>query len=672
MNAETIFWIVHLPLMLLFLIGIGSVVNLWLRGRRGSRADHGQVRVRTAGFGRRLLLFVRAFVTEAWFNRRLWRNDRWRWLAHFLLLSGFMLLMTLSGIAALSEKVLYHLFHLGHIPWISMWYTADHPVTGLLNEVGGTLMTVGFLFFFVRRYGLRPAQLRTGPMDHWMVAGLGLILLTGWAAEIVRLNSAHIGPAPHVAFVGYPLSRVVSRLPLDWDRWTNTLYVGHGLLTSLVIVTIPFSKFMHAIAGGLVAVVDEVQALSSRPARAGERPAVPYTVRQLIELDGCTRCGECVVWCPTFAEKPELDAITPLRKIEAVRRLVHGEYGLRARVFGPRAPAPDELATHSAGTYDCTLCGRCHVVCPVRIDTRSLWIGMREDLVRRGVYPKALNLLRDTVTTHYNISGDPNADRLIWSQNLDQVPEGVGGKAQAEVVYFVGCVSSFYPQSYSVPQSMVEVLDRAGMDFLVLGPEEWCCGFPLIIAGMGKAAVELVRHNVDAVRRTGATRLVATCPSCYHTWKHDYPHILGEPLGFEVVHATELLEEIVGNLPLRPLEETVTYHDPCDLGRTSGVYDAPRNVIRAIPGVTLVEMADHHEYALCCGGGGDVEMADKGLTEAVASRRIAQAQAAGAKMVLSACQQCVRTLAGAARREKVRIRVMDVVELVARQVEVTR
>jgi Fe-S oxidoreductase len=104
---------------------------------------------------------------------------------------------------------------------------------------------------------------------------------------------------------------------------------------------------------------------------------------------------------------------------------------------------------------------------------------------------------------------------------------------------------------------------------------------------MGDDAVEIVRHNVEAVRRTGARRLVATCPSCYHTWKHDYPRVMGEPLGFEVFHATELLAQIVRDLPLRPLEERVTYHDPCDLGRTSGDYEAPREGIRAIPGVTL-------------------------------------------------------------------------------------
>jgi heterodisulfide reductase subunit D len=394
-----------------------------------------------------------------------------------------------------------------------------------------------------------------------------------------------------------------------------------------------------------------------------------YTLMQLMELDACTRCGECVAWCPTFTEKPNREAITPLQKIETVRGFINRQYGLLARVFGPRPIDEGTIAEHSGGTYDCTLCGRCGVVCPVHIDTRSLWIAMRETLVDQGVYPETFDHLRKSVTTHYNISGDANENRLIWSENLPQLPEGVAGKERADVVYFVGCVASFYPRSYSVPQSMVEIFDQAEVDYLTLGGEEWCCGFPLIIAGMGDAAVEAMRHNLEAVRRTGAKRLVAACPSCYHTWKHDYPRILGEPLGFEVLHATEALEEIIdtGRIELKPFQRAVTYHDPCDLGRTSHVYEAPRNVIRAIPGIAFTEMEHNREYSLCCGGGGDVEMADKDLTAAVAQRRVEEAAATEAQVILSACQQCERTLAEAARRAHIRVRAMDIAELIAKQ-----
>jgi hypothetical protein len=265
-TAETVFWVVHLPLMGLFLVGMGVVLSTWMRAVADRRTIGGLVRdVVATVFSPRIGSFVRAFVTEAWFNRRLWRTDLWRWLNHFMLLTGFMLLMTLSGISALSDKVLIHLFHLEYVPWIRMWVTPDHPITGLLNEIGGVMMTVGFLFFVVRRYLSRPAQLRTGPMDHWMVAGLGAILLSGWVAEIVRLNSSHVGPTAYVAFVGYPLALLFRGLSVPWNALHAWMYVIHGLLTSVVIVTVPFSKFMHVIAGALVATTREVEELANEP-----------------------------------------------------------------------------------------------------------------------------------------------------------------------------------------------------------------------------------------------------------------------------------------------------------------------------------------------------------------------------------------------------------------------
>jgi Fe-S oxidoreductase len=171
---------------------------------------------------------------------------------------------------------------------------------------------------------------------------------------------------------------------------------------------------------------------------------------------------------------------------------------------------------------------------------------------------------------------------------------------------------------------------------------------------------------VEAVRELGARRLVATCPSCYHTWAHEYPQLLDEPLGFEVLHSTELLAELVqeGRIKLNGFQQKVTYHDPCDLGRTSGIYDAPRRIIDAIPGIEFVEMADNREMSLCCGGGGDAEMADAELTAAVARRRIQQAQDTGAQVVVSACQQCVRPLTESARKNKIRLKAMDISELV--------
>jgi nitrate reductase gamma subunit len=265
-TAEVVFWIVHLPLMAVFLVGMWLVFANWLKGSVGGRADASnrkigallRVTLKTI-FSARLLLLIKTFVVEAWFNRRLYRSSFWRWLSHILLLSGFMLLMVLSGISAVADKVLIHFFHVEHVPWIGMWVNPDHPITALLNEFGSVMMTLGFLFFVIRRYFSRVPQLRTGPMDTWMVVGLGLILLSGWTAEIVRLNSSHVGPTAYFAFVGYPLAPLFKGLPIPWDSFTGWMYVIHGLLTSVVITTIPFSKFMHVIAGALVTMIRQME-----------------------------------------------------------------------------------------------------------------------------------------------------------------------------------------------------------------------------------------------------------------------------------------------------------------------------------------------------------------------------------------------------------------------------
>ena len=415
-----------------------------------------------------------------------------------------------------------------------------------------------------------------------------------------------------------------------------------------------------------------------------------YTARQLMELDACTRCGECVAWCPAFAERRE-ESIHPLAKIACLKGWVERQYGLRARLFGRRGIEEAEVARFSQGLYQCTLCTRCREVCPVHIDTRPLWLAMRQHMAGMGVAPPALSALGERVMARHNIAGEDNAGRLGWAANLPQGAEGLAGR-RAEMVYFVGCVASFYPQAYSIPQSLAQTLEAAGVGFAVLGGEEWCCGFPLLAAGVGSEAAALARHNVEAVRATGASTLVTACPSCYHTWQRDYPRLLGEPLGFAVRHATEVLAELVeaGRLKLRPYTVgavrepplhggqpplhggqpplRLTYHDPCDLGRNSGIYEAPRRLLRAIPGVELREMEDNRELALCCGGGGDLEMADAALSAAMARRRLAQAQATGAEAIVSACQQCKRTLSAAARREGLSMRVLDITEVLWRSV----
>jgi len=376
----------------------------------------------------------------------------------------------------------------------------------------------------------------------------------------------------------------------------------------------------------------------------------------------CYQCERCSSGCPTV----------PAMRYRPAQMMRLAQFGLE-----------DALAT-DASIWRCLGCDTCTAHCPHSLSVRRLVETMRQHVMQerylvsgldalgadealhKGI--RALGMLGERIGTHYNVSGEDNAARLAWTDNLPEKPEGLVRDSGADVAYFVGCVSAMFPMSYGIPQSFATVLGRAGVRFTTLGGDEQCCGFPLLMAGQLKQAEALIRHNVQEMRALGVPRVVTTCPSCYHMWHHTYPEVLGEPLGVEVVHATEVLRDLVaeGRLELTEPRQTgvVTYHDPCDLGRKSGIFDAPREVVRQVPGYTFVEMQQTREHALCCGGGGDLETFDPDLVQEVSAQRIAQAAEVGANVLVSACPQCVRTLSKAARTQKVRVRVMDVTQFV--------
>jgi len=378
----------------------------------------------------------------------------------------------------------------------------------------------------------------------------------------------------------------------------------------------------------------------------------------------CYQCDRCSSGCPTV----------PAMRYRPAQMMRLAQFGL------------EDMLASDASIWRCVSCDMCTAHCPHNLSVRRLVEVMRQHVMqerylaggtealgedeglRKGV--RALGMLGERISTYYNVSGEDNAARLAWTDNLDPEnrPEGLVGDEEADLAYFVGCVSAMFPMSYGIPQSFATVLGRAGVGFTTLGGEEECCGYPLLMAGQLKQAEALIRHNVQHMRELGVPRVVTNCPSCYHMWHHTYPEILGEPLGFEVVHGVEVLSDLVkgGQLELTEPRRTgvVTYHDPCDLGRKSGIFEAPREVLRRVPGWTFVEMQQAREHALCCGGGGNLETFDPDLVEEVSARRVAQAAEVGATVLVSACPQCVRTLSKAARAQRIRVRVMDLNQFV--------
>ncbi len=236
------------------------------------------------------------------------------------------------------------------------------------------------------------------------------------------------------------------------------------------------------------------------------------------------------------------------------------------------------------------------------------------------------------------------------------------------ILYFPGCMATY--RANEIARSTIELLKKAGVEFELLGSDEWCCGSVMLRTGNVDLGKEMMEHNVDAIQKSGADVVVTSCAGCFKTLKYDYEKMTG-PLDFEVKHVLELFMELIdkGSLKFPETKMKVTYHDPCHLGRHSGMYDVPRDILRNIPGLELVEMVRNRNNARCCGAGGGVRAGFPQLSDQMADERLKEAEDTGAEVLTSACPFCTHQLREAAERINSKIRVLDMSELLVEMLE---
>ena len=396
-----------------------------------------------------------------------------------------------------------------------------------------------------------------------------------------------------------------------------------------------------------------------------------FSIRQRMALDACTECGQCLTVCPAVAASGDAGLSAQVRMHNLKKLLRDGNFFWKAlnEMLGREPLAtPQVLKDYGLSVFRCSLCGDCEEVCPAGLPLKDMWLSLREELSRTGDAPDKIRMIRANLDGSHNVFDEDNDERGDWVDDMRKPPRGGCVKDSAEVVYFTGCVGAYFPLAQKIPMAFVEILDAGGVDFTIMAGDEWCCGFPLQGSGQSEGLPAIIAHNVAAAKARGARKVVFTCPSCYQIWREAYPP------EFELVHASEMVAQLVleDRLPLGELPMTVTYHDPCDLGRGGRVFDEPRAIMARIPGLTLVEMEHNREHCLCCGGGGNLEMIDPDLSAAMAKRKVEEAVATGAEAIITNCQQCVRTMMTYAKRNKVNIDVMDMSQLVAKSLEAGR
>ncbi|TAK21194.1 MAG: (Fe-S)-binding protein [Chloroflexota bacterium] len=355
----------------------------------------------------------------------------------------------------------------------------------------------------------------------------------------------------------------------------------------------------------------------------------------------CYQCGVCTAVCPWGLVR---------------------ETGISTRRLMRQAQLGMDGAAD--GLWLCTTCAACEASCPRGVPIADVIVGLRDVAWRRRSVPDGFNALLWGMYADGNPWGRPPSRRSVWAAGLD-VPTFAAGQA---VLYYVGCTSSYDPRMQRIARALVGIFRAAGVDFGILGDAEPCCGEGAHALGQRPYAREIVAANEKRFAAAGVSTIVATSPHCADMFKHRYFQDEANDR-WRPLHYTEYLAELIAEGRLRfvrTVETRVTYHDPCYLGRRNGIYDAPRQILAAIPGVEIVEMAESRADALCCGGGGGRMWQETPAGERFGDLRIEQARTVGADTLATACPHCVACLEDAAKiGDRPGLRVVDIAELVA-------
>jgi heterodisulfide reductase subunit D len=397
-----------------------------------------------------------------------------------------------------------------------------------------------------------------------------------------------------------------------------------------------------------------------------EIPLHSLNMKQLIELDACTRCGECLTWCPVYDQDAK-EAIIPRRKVIDFLKIAKAQHGIFAkimkseklsaslramlgRLLGYRQIGRKEIDDFVQNLYECSTCGQCEVVCPAHIETVALWEELRRVIVQAGYGPlEVQQTLVKSVKSFDNPWQQPRAARTKWARKakkeglIANLPREIK-KTQGKVLLFFGCTAAYDVNVKQVAINNINILEALGIDYGILGSEEKCCASVLLRMGDPEHK-RVFKENIDLFNSLGIETLISSCSGCFKTIMQDYPRIA--PLNFEVLHSAEFIARMLkqGTLTFpHPVDRTVTYHDPCHLGRATGGFDAPRMIMEAIPGLKLVEMPRNREYSRCCGAGGGLKAGFPDIQTKMAQRRIQEAEETGAEQLVSCCPFCYQGL----------------------------
>jgi Fe-S oxidoreductase len=650
-----------LPVVIVY----GAVVFSWRvrNWERGAPDDRSTTR---ANVGRRLADF-RAGV----YMQTLLR-DPVAGIMHSLIYFSFLVLLAVTTVLEIdhqlpeSAKFLHGDVYLGY---------------SLVADVAGALFVIGVGWAIVRRYVLRPYRIRIkSKPEHAVILGTLLAIgVTGFGAEAYRIALAGRPDFEKWSIIGYPLSGLID----DSGRlagWHQGWWVAHVVTFLVFLVILPVTMLRHMFTSPLNMYLRDRE----RPKGAmrplpnlmetelesfGAATVEDFTWKQLLDTDACTMCGRCTSVCPAHATGKPLDP----------REIVLKTGEVMARTGTPPISPPiglDPEITVSADSlferitpdeiWACTSCKACDEICPVNIEILDKILDMRRYLsLMESNFPTELGTAYRGMENSGNPWGMAQTDRGAWASKVEGVDiVEPGSTFDHEYLYWVGCAGSFDDKNQKVSVAMAKLMQRAGLDFAILGPSENCTGDPARRSGNEYIYQMLAMQNIETLNGMGAQKIVTQCPHCFNTISNEYPQLGGN---YEVIHHSQLLESLIaeGRLDLTDarLEERIVYHDSCYLGRHNDIYLAPRRVIGSLGGVEVVEAARNGTRGMCCGAGGARMWMEETIGKKVNDERSQELIATGASRIAVACPYCYIMIddgTKAAGKEDDEVRVGDI------------
>lgn len=560
-----------------------------------------------------------------------------------------------------------------HLKW-HILYGDFYLYYSLILDIFGALMLLGILLASIMRYFFKHRHIKNIGDDAVILGLLFSIISTGFLIEGSRIAVAE-PPWERFSPVGYATATVIKNLlspegpsPTDLKAITRMhalLWWFHLVLAMGFIAYIPYSKLIHIFTGPL-----NIFLHSARPKGAlkpldledmreetleggvfGALSPKDFSWKQLLDGDACTRCGRCDNQCPaTLAEKP----LKPQKIILDVKAQM--EEDMNRRLMGGRINAEEVWA--------CTTCRACEEHCPLFIEHLQKIIDLRRGPgLTEGKYPGEILRTIKNIKAQKNPYGLAKEGREDWMRGLDI--KKLSEDPKANILFWVGCSSAFDDRNQKVVLNFANLLKRMGIDFGVLGREEKCCGDPLRRVGNEMDFQLLARENIETLRKYNTREIVTCCPHCFNTLKNEYPQFGGD---FKVWHHTEFLYRnkafVQSLVSEKGNKKTITYHDPCYLGRHNDIYDVPRHLLGLLPKANLREMGRSRNRSFCCGGGGGHMWMEQKIGKNINEMRIDQALETRPDIIATACPFCLTMLTNGLKAKGVEgVEILDIIEI---------